>query len=178
MTRKTNPKTTHLLRFSFALTTVLATGCTTLNLPVLTFSKPASSEYRSVDPGFQLEPLNSEQAYYSVRQARSQNAIVLEVAGDSTPVRVLPLPPGEKSVFVSDLLNQTGIQKKFGSLQATLFRYSPESIGGLRMDVKMAPDGRSVRAVSDYALHAGDRLRVSKAANPGLKGLVNMVLGI
>jgi hypothetical protein len=163
--------------FSFALTTVLASGCTALDLPVLTYAKPSSPEYRSIEPSFQLEPFNSEQAYYSVRQARSQNSIVLEVAGDSTPVRVFPLPPGQKSVFVSDLLNQTGIQKKFGSLKATLFRYSPDSIGGLRMEVKMAPDGRSVRPVSDYALHAGDRLRVDKATSPALTGLVNMMLG-
>jgi hypothetical protein len=160
------------------LTTVLGTGCTSLNLPAHAFSKPSSPEYQGINSGYELDPRSGEQAYHSVRQARGQNAIVLQVAGDDTPVRVLPLPPGQKSVFVSDLLKQTGVQKKLGSLEATLFRYSPDTIGGLPMVVKMAPDGRSVRPVSDYALHAGDRLRVNKATSPAMKGLVNMVLGI
>ncbi len=159
-------------------TTVLGSGCTALNLPASAFSKPSSPEYQGLDPGFGLDSTSGEQTYHGVRQARAQNAIVLQVEGDSTPVRVLPLPPGQKSVFVSDLLKQTGVQKKLGSLEATLFRFSQDSIGGVPMVVKMAPDGRSVRPVSDYALHAGDRLRVSKAASPAMKGLVNMVLGI
>lgn len=157
---------------------VFGTGCTTLNLSSSPFSKPSSPEYRGIDSGFELDLASGEEIYHSVRQARTQNAIVLQVAGDNTPVRVLPLPPGQNSVFVSDLLKQTGVQKKLGSLQATLFRYSSDTIGGIPMVVKMAPDGRSVRPVSDYALHAGDRLQVSKAASPAMKGLVNMVLGI
>ncbi len=173
-------KTPLFVLFSCILTTVLGTGCTSLKLPNNAFSKPSSPEYQGggIDSGFELDQSSGEQTYHSVRQARAQNAIVLQVAGDSTPARVLPLPPGQKSVFVSDLLKQTGVQKKLGSVKATLFRYSTDTIGGQPMEVKMAPDGRSVRPVSDYALHAGDRLRVSKAASPAMKGLVNMVLGI
>lgn len=175
MTRNTNQTTSLFALISCALT---LTGCTSLNLPTSAFSKPSSPEYQGIDPAFDSIVSSSEQTYHSVRQARAQNAIVLQVEGDSTPIRVLPLPPGQKSVFVSDLLKQTGVQKKLGSLEATLFRFSTDTIGGLPMVVKMSPDGRSVRPVSDYALHAGDRLRVREAANPAMKGLVNMVLGI
>ena len=148
-----------------------------IDIPNNPYSKPASPEYQGIG-GFDASLSTSEEVYHSVRQARAQNSIVLQVDGDSTPVRVLPLPPEQRSVYVSDLLKQTGVQKKLGPLNATLYRFSPDTIGGLPMEVKMSKDGESVRPVSDYALHAGDRLQVHKAAYPALDGLVNMVLGI
>ena len=164
-----------------ALIMATASGCTSLrlpDLPALPFSAPRSDDYQGIDANFKLQPSDSERTYHSVRQARSQNSIVLQVAGDKTPVRVLPLPPGQQSVCVSDLLKQTGVQKKLHSIEATLYRHSTSTIGGIPMAVKMSPDGRSVRPESDYALQAGDRLKVKKAASPAMKGLLNAVLGI
>lgn len=167
-----------LTLFALALTSVMACGCTSISLPKTPFTRPGSPEYQGIDVGNHLGASSSEKIYHSVRQARSQNSIVLQVEGDSTPIRVLPLPPGQNSVYVSDLLEDTGVQKKLGALEATLFRYAPNSIGGHQMAVKMSPDGRSVRPVSDYALHPGDRLWVKETANPALQSLVNMALGI
>ena len=162
------------------LATSLA-GCTSLKLPSanLPFSSgDKKGDYVPVGAGVELHGTASEAIYHMVRQARSQNAIVLEVVGDSTPARILPLPPGEKSAFVSELLTQTGVQEKLGPLDATLFRDSPHVLGGLKMEVKMSSDKRSVRPESDYALRPGDRLQVVKAPNPGLQNLLNMALGL
>jgi hypothetical protein len=161
----------------FLLSLVVATGCTSLQLPALPFGMSAPLGTPQVSGEFQLQPSASEQVYQSVKQARSQNAIVLQIVGDSTPVRILPLPTGDKSVFVSDLLKQSGVTRKLGSVEATLFRNSSEAIGGIPLSVKMDPDGRSPRPESDYALHPGDRLRVHEAPSPALKGLFNAVLG-
>ncbi len=178
-----HPKTHSSLQrmgwLSLAMMAAGMTGCSSFNLPQLpTFSLNQSEpKYISVDSGVELQGATSEELYHKVRQARAQNSIVLQVIGDETPVRVLPLPPGEKSVFVSNLLTQTGVQRKLGAVDAVLFRHSPDTIGGIRMVVKMSSDKRTVRPESDYALRAGDRLRVEKAASPGLQELIQMTLG-
>ena len=175
-------KTPHFASIGLAILMATATGCTALqlpDLPALPFSSPASNGYQGIGTDLQLQPSDSEQLYHSVRQARSQNAIVLQIEGAKTPARVLPLPPeGQKAVYVSNLLDQTGALKKLGSIDVTLFRHSTGSLGGIPMAVKMSSDGRSVRPESDYALQAGDRLKVQKAASPAFQGLLNAILGI
>ena len=101
---------------------------------------------------------------------------MLQVVGDSPPVRVLPLPSDGRSVTVSNLLTQTGVAKKLGSLEATLFRPASGMIGGLPLEIQLGSDGQSVRPESDYALRAGDRLRVRKAVSPQLKGMLESLL--
>lgn len=162
-----------LLSTLLASTAIFATGCTSLKLPNLSIGA-ADPTFKS--PDFQLTASVSEEAYHGVRQAKAQNSIVLEIVGDSTPVRVLPLP-AEKAVYVSDLLEQTGVAEKLGAVEATLYRSATDSIGGLPMDVRIASDGKTVRPESDYALQAGDRLRVAKGTHPALKGLLGSVLG-
>lgn len=176
MTRRTlsHPPLTPV--WLFATLAVMATGCSSLDLPAHPFSKRGSDKYLGVDGSV---PGNlTEQAYHSVRKARSENAIVLEIASDSTPIRVLPLPPGQESVYVSNLLKETGISQKLGSIEATLFRHSTDAIGGIPMEVKMSPDGRHVQPESDYALQAGDRLAVREATSPAVKGMLSAVLGL
>lgn len=123
------------------------------------------------------ESASSEAAevYQRIKQAKSQHAVVLQVAGDSEPIRVLPLPPDGRPVFVSDLLEQTGVFKRFGRVQAELFRDSPTDFRGVRMAVQL-DQGSRVRPESDYALRPGDRLRVqadpSSALGDFLGGLL------
>ncbi len=166
-----------LAHFALLLLAISATGCTSLKLPNFAFRGNAT-EYQGVQPGFESHAAISEQVYHSVRQARAENGVVLQVADDSMPCRVMPLPPGDKTVYVSDLLEQTGLLKKLDAVEATLFRHSSESIGGIKMEVTMSKNGRSVRPESDYALHPGDRLKVKKAPNPALQALVNAALGL
>lgn len=155
-----------------------AMGCSTLDLPKTPFSKH-SREYQGVDSGFDGGQTSvSQQVYHAVRQARGENSVVLQVIGDETPVRVLPLPEGAQSVYVSELLVQTGVLQKLGTINATLYRHSSDAIGGIPMEVKMDHDRSAVRPESDYALQAGDRLTVSKAAHPALQTVVNMLLGV
>ncbi len=151
-----------------------AAGCSTLKLPNMTMSAAPDSPYESAE--FPLVGSVSQQAYQGVRQAKAQHAVVLEVVGDSEPVRVLPLPQ-DRAVYVSNLLRDTGVTEKLGVIEATLFRQSAESIGGLPMEVRIAGDGQTVRPESDYALQAGDRLKVSKGTHPALKGLLGPLLG-
>tara|TARA_R110002049_G_scaffold2750_8_gene22139 strand:- start:50543 stop:50971 length:429 start_codon:yes stop_codon:yes gene_type:complete len=134
--------------------------------------------YSDEGVGMQLQGSESAQAFKRVAQAKSQNAIVLHVPGDAEPMRVLPLPGDGQSVFVSDLLRQSGVQQKIGRVQAVLYRSSPQSINGIRMAVNMAPDGKTVRPESDYALRAGDRLEVAEAPPRPLNGMFTTILGL
>lgn len=116
--------------------------------------------------------------YKKVREAKAQNSIVLQIAGAEPPIRVLPLPPEGQSVFVSDLLNQTGVVKELGRIDATLYRDAPGMPAGIKMAVKMSHDHEQVRPESDYSLRAGDRLSIQKARAPAMNGLLSGLLGI
>ena len=169
--------------FFAAFLAVAFSGCTPLNLtelriPKTPFSKPEGNQYPGSPTGFELQPEAAEQVYNGVREAKARNAVVLQVVNDSTPVRVLPLPADGRSVTVSTLLGQTKVAKKLGCVNATLFRPSADSISGMPLEIKLEKDGRSVRPETDYALRAGDRLRVRKAVNPAIQDLVNGVLGL
>lgn len=169
------------------------TGCSSLALPTgdgLGLMSPGSSllfpgsgqhqTYQMIDGtplsgSLDADGSLTEDAYNKIREAKAQNAVVLQVSGDSQPVRLLPLPPQEKSVFVSELLTQTGVLKKFGAVDVTLYRPSPDSIEGIKMDVKFADDG-SVDPASDYGLRPGDRVQVRQRSTTALESLVNMAL--
>ena len=118
----------------------------------------------NASPGgeFALQASDSAEVFKRVREAKAQNSVVVQVIGDSTPVRVLPLPPDERSVFVSDLLKQTGLQESFGPMRATLYRANVQAPMGIPMEVKFTARGGDVRPDADYALQAGDRIRISK----------------
>ncbi|MEM6471722.1 MAG: hypothetical protein AAF802_19330 [Planctomycetota bacterium] len=136
------------------------------------------SPYRMVDgtaPAFSGENSMNMEVYQRIREAKNQNAVVLQVAGDSEPIRVLPLPPGEKSAFVSELLEQTGVRSKIGGLQATVFRPSPESPTGVRMVVRFN-DAGEIDPATDYELRAGDRVQITQKKIGGVESLVNLVM--
>lgn len=134
----------------------------------------------------------TQEAYESVRNAKANNSIVLQVLGDDVPIRVLPLPPSSASaagcdanmggaaaptVYVSTLLQQTGVMGQLGKCQAALYRPAPNSLDGIRMDVLFSPhDSEQVRPESDYALRPGDRLVIGKDTRAGLDNLLDMLL--
>lgn len=109
-----------------------------------------------------LQAPQSRELFRQIRQAEANQAVILEVVGDSPPFRVLPLPPEDQSVFVSELLAQTGVQEKLGRIKAVVYRATPEIPAGLPMEVRFYPRGGEIRAECDYALRPGDRLRVAK----------------
>lgn len=81
-------------------------------------------------------------------------------------------------MFVSTLLQQTGVLKKFGKVQVAVFRPSPASFEGVRMDVLFAKRGNNqIRPESDYALHPGDRIVVRKDDRMSVDSLVGLALG-
>ena len=135
-------------------------------------------DYDDLHSGTSLRGSESALAYKRVAEAKAQNAIVLHVPEDKQSLRVLPLPADGQSVFVSDLLRQSGVQQKIGRVEAVLFRSSSESLGGVRMAVNMSPDGTTVRPESDYALRAGDRLEVREAPKKPLNGMFTAMLGL
>ncbi|WP_182868050.1 hypothetical protein [Stieleria mannarensis] len=174
------------------LLTAVSTGCSQLpSMRGLDLMSPSSSllfpgskkhtsPYQMLDGTVPATSLSgdgalTEEAYHKIRQAKTQNAVVLQVAGDEQPVRVLPLPTGQQSVFVSELLTQTGVLKKLGDVQATLYRPSPDSIAGVRMDIKFADDG-TVEPTSDYGLRPGDRVQVQPITTTPIESLVKMAL--
>lgn len=125
---------------------------------------------------FALQASDSAEVFKRVREAKSQNSVVVQVIGDSTPVRVLPLPPDERSVFVSDLLKQTGLQESFGPMRVTLFRENSHSPMGIPMEVKFTARGGDVRPEADYAIRAGDRVRISKDERTAWGEMLNQFL--
>ncbi len=155
------------------------TGCSSWRLPSLVpFGSGEPKSLYVGNDGAPLRPSVDSMMYQKVREAKAQNAIVLQIADADEPVRVLPLPGEGKSVFVSDLLNQTGVLQKIGRVDATLYRDAAGMPGGLRMPVKMSPGADQVRPESDYSLRPGDRLVVQKAQNPPLNGLLKSLLNI
>jgi len=126
-------------------------GCSLIGMPVGGSSNQAM-----------ISPQDTEEVFRRIREAQTQNAILVQVIGDSNPLRVLPLPPDQRSVFVSDLLKQTGIQEKFGRIRVKVYRAQPGVPAGIPMEVKFNPKTGEVRPDSDYALRAGDRLQVAE----------------
>ncbi len=182
-----NRKTTEFLGFALVASMIFTGGCTSLKLPGVGFPGmgPHSSESKYMEMGSAadargLDETMDEKVYMNVRRAQAENSIVLQLSGDEEGGRVLPLPPENsgRSVFVSDLLKQTGVMKKIGTVDAVLYRSSPNSIGGIRMEVQMTEDRRSVRPESDYALQTGDRVYVTKAKGIGVEELLKSSLGL
>lgn len=133
----------------------------------------------SQDPGALSAPLTGSEStavYQRIREAKSQNSIVLQIAGDSSPIRVLPLPPDGQSVFISDLLQQTGLQDKFGHMRATLYRATPEAPSGVPMEVRFDERSGEIRPEADYALQAGDRIKIAKQEKPAFGGMFDQLL--
>lgn len=134
---------------------------------------PAKSRpHGAFEGGFEGDADTAEKLYYATREAAAKQSIVLQVVGDDEPVRVLPLPPEGQTVRVSQLLEQTGVLKKLGGIEVTLFRHAPGIVGGSRMSIKMS-EGTRVRPESDYSLRAGDRIRVEKISSNPLKALLD-----
>lgn len=125
---------------------------------------------------FALHEADSADVFKRVREAKSQNSVVVQVASDSAPVRVLPLPPDDRTVFVSDLLKQTGLQDKMGPMRVTLYRANSQAPMGIPMEVKFTTRGGDVRPEADYALQAGDRIRISKDDRSAWGEMLNQFL--
>ncbi|WP_372719187.1 hypothetical protein [Novipirellula sp.] len=161
----------------------LSGGCSAFNLPGFNPAEPGTNYVASGVAGGHrgLDETMDAMVYQKVRQAQAENSIVLQVAVDKDePVRVLPLPPESsgRSVFVSDLLKQTGVLQKLGSVNAILYRSSPQAIGGIRMEVRMNESHTVVLPESDYALKTGDRIYVTKSEISPIQTLVTQALGI
>lgn len=144
-------------------------------MPSASFLSGPQTHYERAD-GDALQPSQSAETYQKIRQAKAQNAIVLQVVGDSEPIRVLPLPPGGESVFVSELFEQTGLGSRLGrSMKATLYRPSTKSLSGIRMQIDVESGGK-VTPSTDYSLRPGDRIEIAKDDRSGLQSLVDLAL--
>ena len=172
---------------------LLSSGCTSIEMPsaagvdlmnpsaslLFPGQRKKSAPYAMNDgtvPGMELSPNGAltEEAYLKIREAKAQNAIVLQVAGDPEPVRVLPLPDAGQSVFVSELLTQTGVMSRFGAIDATLYRAAPNSIAGIKMQIEIS-NGR-IDPASDYSLRPGDRIQVTRRRTSLSQSVVNLAL--
>ena len=164
---------------SFNLTCRTALVALLLTLPGCNVLKrtPDGSRYQPVGTEFQLSSAQTADDYLAVKQARAQNGVVLQIVGDAEPNRILPLPSGGKRVFVSNLLQETGLIKRLENMDVVLYRVSPDTIGGIQMDVKMNREGNSVRPESDYALQPGDKIRVTKIEKDAMQAIIDMTLG-
>lgn len=178
-----------------------APGCSVFSVPSVSMPSGLenflpgadSSKSRYVPVGQDVTLQSSgftQDVYQAVRKAKQTNSIVLQVYEDSEAIRILPLPSTEGSsaltsnagttgsIFTSTLLKQTGVLKKYGKVQVAVFRASPASFEGIRMDVMFAPgSNREIRPESDYALHPGDRIVVRKDDRMSVDSLFDFAMG-
>lgn len=152
-------------------------GCAPLQLPSTSFSRQQSGDYRRHGVDTVANGSMNESTYYAVKRALAENGVVLQIVGEKAKVRVLPLPNGDSTAYVSELLTQTGVIQKLGHIEATLYRSSPDSIAGIPMEIQMTSSRDTIQPASDYALQTGDRLVVRKATNPALEMLFDGLLG-
>lgn len=187
-----------LLLLSFLIIST-APGCSLFSSPSVSLPSglenfmpgmaSSKSRYVPVGPDVTLQSSGfTEDVYRAIREAKQTNSIVLQVFEDSEGLRVLPLPPTNSSatmagnsgasggIFISTLLEQTGVLKKYGKVQVAVFRPSPSSFEGVRMDVVFASGGQ-IRPESDYALHPGDRIVVRKDDRMSVDSLVDFAMG-
>lgn len=129
-----------------------------------------------LDQAVPLQGSEAAEMYKRIQQAKSQNSIVLQVSGDSQPIRVLPLPADGTPVFVSDLLKQTGIQEKMGRMLVSVHRSSPADFAGAKMDVRFDEEGETIRPETDYALRSGDRVKIMKDPQTSFGNLLDQIL--
>ncbi|WP_153556693.1 hypothetical protein [Roseimaritima sediminicola] len=150
----------HTLPLALALL-ASSTGCTLVQSPGKRALSDATGSPLAGNASLeQLQAGGSTEVFQRIKQAKKQNSIVLQIEGDAQPIRVLPLPPEGKTVYVSDLLDQTEVGSLFGGMQVRVFRDSKTQMDGVRMDVQM--EGKEVRPESDYALRPGDRIQIRK----------------
>lgn len=112
--------------------------------------------------------------YQAVADAQRNNAIVLEIVGAKKPTRTIPLPSDGRPVYVSDLLRQSGLSGEFIRMDATLFRNSPTTVNGIRMGIRFRTGTNQVAPEHDYALQAGDRVRVAELELNPFESFANM----
>jgi hypothetical protein len=150
-----------------AVVLLISGGCSALNKT-------------SVDPVFEgsvpLQGSDSAELYQRIRQAKAQNSIVLQVEGDSEPVRILPLPPDGRAVFISDLLRQTGVQEKIGRMQVVVYRSSPVDFAGAKMEVRFDESGETIRPETDYHLQTGDRIKICPDSTSAMSRLFDQII--
>jgi len=168
-----------------ALLMLFATGCSSFKMPSINLPgsglSPDGTKYVSNSTGSDYKGFDetmTETVYQRVREAAANHAIVLQIDGNREGSRVLPLPADGRSVFVSTLLSQSGVVEEIGGVKVILYRSSPQTIGGVKLDVKMSEGGKTVLPESDYALHPGDRVFVTKKPLEMMNGLVSAALGI
>lgn len=149
---------------------VSGSGCTLISSP-----SSGHPESLQANPEGMLKPNAAAETFQKIKQAKRENAVILQVQGDPEPIRILPLPQEGQSVFVSDLLTQTGVFRKFGRVHVELFRDSTNLMDGVRMKVDVQ-DGDSVTPGTDYALRPGDRLLVRSVSTTALGEAFNELL--
>ena len=85
MTLRATSTRIRLTAVAFALTALASTGCTSIKIPAHPFTKGGTGTYVGVDSTYRADSSMSEEVYHSVRRARAENGVVLQVVGDSTP---------------------------------------------------------------------------------------------
>lgn len=121
-----------------------------------------------------LRPSGAVDQYQAVAKARENNAVVLQVLGAKEPSRIIPLPNDGNTVYVSMLLQQSGVTKEFSAVDATLYRNSTDIMSGVKMGVRFLPKSTQPVPECDYAIQPGDRLEVQEKKISPLDAMSSM----
>ncbi len=143
---------------------LLSTGCASLAM------FPAASEEPASAPALRESP--EAAMYRAIQTARQTGAIVVQIEGAEKPLKVLPLPTDGSTVFVSSLIRQMDLKRRFRGLDITLFRSTGQVMDGVKMAVTFDKSGR-VTTGTDYALRPGDRVTVRRQLHSAMQSIVD-----
>lgn len=147
---------------------MLNTGCASLAL------FPGAADDRSSEPA-PLKESPEAAMFRAVQTARQTGAIVVQVQGAEKPLKVIPLPTDGSTVFISDLIQQMDLKRRFSSLNVTLFRSTDHVMDGVKMAVTFNKAGH-VTTGTDYALRPGDRVTVRHELHSALQSVLDNAL--
>ncbi len=117
-----------------------------------------------------LKPSADAVAFQRVQNAAQLNAAVLYFEGDTGGPKLVKLPENGQPIYLSTLLEQIGASDKFGKLDVSVSRVTPEAPSGAKLAVRFKRKG-NVDPLTDYAILPGDRITIREAASDWLMGL-------
>ena len=82
-----------------------------------------------------------------------------------------------QGMFVSELIQETRALKQFRREDIQLLRLADDGASWFQMEVELDPNRRNIEASTDYAVHAGDRLKITQDATSVFDDVLTATLG-
>lgn len=98
--------------------------------------------------------------------------VILEVREDGTHVESIPLDM-DKAVFIEDIVQQARLHDRFGQLDISIMRPTPNGGPPLRLDTHIESTGKATNVGQNYALLPGDHIVVNSDNRSSLERFID-----